>query len=115
MSNTLFNSYSVKGNLKFYKNNDENEKITISIGISANHQINENIYDDLNEFLEKLLIEDYHNEEIYTKNKEVEKAEKEEQKKRVKYAKEKEKECKANMKKNTSATNIKKQSSRSIY
>jgi len=110
MSNTLFNTYSVKGSLKFYKNNDEDEKITISIGITANHQVNENIYENLNDFLEKLLIEDYHNEEVFIKNKETEKAEKEEQKKRVKYAKEREKASKSNMKKTT-----KKQSSQSIY
>jgi len=78
MSNLLFNTYSVKGNLKFYKNEstheDQDEKITISIGISANHQIKENIYEDLSAFLEKLLIEDYINEETYQSRKAHEKA-----------------------------------------
>ncbi len=78
MSNLLFNTYSVKGNLKFYKVNceseDNEEKITVSIGISANHQIKENIYEDLSAFLEKLLIEDYMNEQTYQSRKEHEKA-----------------------------------------
>lgn len=77
MSNLLFNTYAVKGNLKFYKiepkNEDEEEKITVSIGITANHQIKANIYEDLSAFLEKLLIEDYMNEHTYQSNQEHEK------------------------------------------
>lgn len=66
MSSLVFNTYAVKGNLKFYKiepeHEDHEEKITVSIGISANHRIKADIYEDLSAFLEKLLIEDYMNE-----------------------------------------------------
>ena len=74
MSDLLFKTYSVKGNLKFYKTDNNDETITISIGINANHQIESNIYDDLNAFLEKMLIEDYINDETYQAKKAHEKA-----------------------------------------
>jgi len=74
MSELLFTTYAVKGNLKFYKTDNDEEKITVSIGISANHQIEANIYEDLSAFLEKLLIEDYMNESTYQSKKAHEKA-----------------------------------------
>jgi hypothetical protein len=60
----VFNKYGVNGKLKFFKN-DSDDKLTISIGISSNHQMNENILDDINKFLEKLLIEDYITEDMH--------------------------------------------------
>jgi len=74
MSELLFTTYAVKGNLKFYKTDNDEEKITVSIGISANHQIEDNIYEDFSAFLEKLLIEDYMNESTYQSKKAHEKA-----------------------------------------
>jgi len=74
MSELLFTTYAVKGNLKFYKTDNDEEKITVCIGISANHQIEANIYEDLSAFLEKLLIEDYMNESTYQSKKAHEKA-----------------------------------------
>lgn len=99
MSNLLFNTYAVKGNLKFYKNETENEeheeKITISIGITANHQIEQNIYEDLSAFLEKLLIEDYINEQTYQAKKEHEKILIKQEKEQAKREKQLEKQKKA--------------------
>lgn len=93
MSELLFTTYAVKGNLKFYKTDSDEEKITVSIGISANHQIEANIYEDLSAFLEKLLIEDYMNESTYQSKKAHEKAlakaEKEQEKRDKQQAKQK--------------------------
>lgn len=61
----MFDSYSVRGKLNFYKNTDDQEKVTISIGVTANHQVNQNIYEQLSDFLEKLLIDNYINEDQY--------------------------------------------------
>lgn len=91
MSNLLFNTYAVKGNLKFYKTEDMEEKITISIGITANHQIEANIYEDLSAFLEKLLIEDYMNEQTYEAKKDHEKALIKAEKEQAKHEKQQEK------------------------
>lgn len=88
---TLFNSYSVKGNLKFYKSHNTDEKLTITISINADHQVDKNIYSSLNDFLENLLIEDYINEDSYVAIKEHEKIEKQQKKKQEKYEKEQEK------------------------
>lgn len=79
MNNLLFDTYSVKGNLKFYKIETdpdalEEEKITINIGISANHQIKANIYEDVSAFLENLLLKDYMNESTHKSQKAHEKA-----------------------------------------
>jgi len=74
MSESLFTQFSVKGNLKFYKTEENEEKITVGISITANHQIKANIYEDLSAFLEKLLIADYINEQTYEANKAHEKA-----------------------------------------
>jgi hypothetical protein len=63
---------------------DEDEKITVSIGINANHKINENIYEDLSAFLEKLLIEDYMTESAYQAKKAHEKILQQAEKDRVK-------------------------------
>jgi len=106
MSNLLFNTYAVKGNLKFYKIETEGEeyedKITVSIGITANHQIKANIYEDLSAFLEKLLIEDYMNETTYQSKKAHEKvlmqAEKEQAKQEKMLQKQKLKKTKATTK-----------------
>ncbi len=120
MSNLLFNTYSVKGNLKFYKiepeNEDNEEKITVSIGISANHQIESNIYEDLSAFLEKLLIEDYMNEHSHQAKVDHEKALAHAEKKQAKYEKEQEKLRKANKTAvNKTAKKVVKKSSKSLY
>jgi hypothetical protein len=65
MSSSIFNDYSSKGCLKFYKLEDEELKLKISISISSNHQLDNNLVDSINEFLNKLLINDYENEEAY--------------------------------------------------
>ena len=62
MSN-LFTNYSVRGNLKIFKNTDSDDVITLSFGINANHQPDERIYEKINDFLEKLLIDEYHSEQ----------------------------------------------------
>ena len=104
MQNTLFDSYTVKGNLKFFKNLDESEKITVSIGVSANHQRSHDIYKKLSDFLETLLIEDYITEDQHTSNLEMKKQE-------IKQAKVREKAIKDQQKKKKMAIakNIKKQ------
>ena len=66
MSYLLFDAYAVKSNLKFYKTEDNDERITASIDITANHHIEDTI--------EKLLIEDYINEQSYQSKKGHEKA-----------------------------------------
>jgi hypothetical protein len=83
MGNAGFNSYSVKGSRKFFKNDDDGEKISLSIGINASHKVNMDIYDKLNDFLEKLLIEAYHGEEIHTAKIDHEKQEEKTEKERV--------------------------------
>jgi tRNA(Met) C34 N-acetyltransferase TmcA len=65
MSSNIFNDYSSKGSLKFYKLEDEELKLKISISISSNHQLDNNLVDSINEFLNKLLINDYENEQSY--------------------------------------------------
>ena len=91
---SLFNSYSTKGNLKFYKIKDNDEKLTISINITANHELNKNIYENVNMFLEKLLIEDYENEETYNRKVEEEKNQAKQMKAQEKYRKDQEKKAK---------------------
>ena len=95
MAESLFTQFSVMGSLKYYKTEDTDEKITVGISITANHQIKANIYEDLSAFLEKLLIEDYINEATYESNKAHEKAlikaEKEQEKHKKKMQKEKKK------------------------
>lgn len=81
MSQTLFNTFSVRRNLKFYKTENNEEKITLSIGVNANHQVSKNIYEKVNEFLEKLLIEDYISEDTYNNKKSNEKQQKDQEKK----------------------------------
>ena len=121
---SLFSTYKANGSLKFYKSDDDEQKLTISINIASNHELNSNLYDSIGEFLEKLLIGDYINEEDYIERKEIEreqkislklyeKQEKEEQKKRLKFAKEKEKERKASMKK--TAKKASKPVTKSVY
>jgi hypothetical protein len=109
----MFNSYSVKGSLKFFKNDDDGDKITLSIGINANHKVDMNIYDKLNDFLEKLLIKDYHSEEIHNAKIDHEKQEAQAEKERVKYLKVQEKEKKASMKPSSSGKKVKK--AKSLY
>jgi thiamine pyrophosphate-dependent acetolactate synthase large subunit-like protein len=87
MSASLFNQFSVKGNLKFFKNEDNGEKITIGISVSANHQVDENLYENINEFLEKLLIA----EDASNSKKESEKLQKKQEKEQAKYYKDLEK------------------------
>ena len=82
MSNLLFDAYAVKSNLKFYKTEDNDERITASIDITANHHIEDTIYQDLSAFIEKLLIEDYINEQSYQSKKAHEKALMQEEKSR---------------------------------
>jgi hypothetical protein len=60
-----FNTYSVKKKLKFYKSLDNDDVINIGITVSANHPINDDIYNKLNDFLKNLLIENYDTEEMY--------------------------------------------------
>ena len=91
MSSTLFNTFSVKGSLKFYKSANDDEKITIGISISANHQVDENIYENINEFLEKLLIEDYINEDVHNIRQDEIKLKKKQAKEQAKSLKELEK------------------------
>ena len=62
---SIFNDYSSRGCLKFYKLEDEEQKLKISISISSNHQLDNNLVDSINQFLNKLLINDYENEESY--------------------------------------------------
>jgi hypothetical protein len=105
MSNLLFNTYAVKGNLKFYKiendQEDSDEKITVSIGITANHQIEANIYEDLSAFLEKLLIKDYMNEQTYQAKKAHAKAMIKQEKEQAKREKQQEKQKKSKTTKTT--------------
>lgn len=91
MSASLFNQFSVKGSLKFFKNEDNDEKITIGISVSANHQVDQNLYENIEEFLEKLLIADYITEDTYNCKKESEKLVKKQEKEQAKYYKELEK------------------------
>lgn len=104
MSELLFNTYAVKGNLKFYKTENDEEKITVNIGINANHKINENIYEDLSAFLEKLLIEDYMNDQTYQAKKAHEKALIKQEKEQAKREKQQEKQKKAKTAKTTKST-----------
>jgi ElaB/YqjD/DUF883 family membrane-anchored ribosome-binding protein len=89
---------------------DEDEKITVSIGINANHKINENIYEDLSAFLEKLLIEDYMTESAYQAKKAHEKILQQAEKDRVKREKEREKEKKKARIESNKAKSVKKSS-----
>ena len=66
---SIFNDYSSKGCLKFYKLEDEEQKLKISISISSNHQLDNNLIDSINEFLNKLLINDYENEQSFNEKK----------------------------------------------
>ena len=95
MSELLFDSYSVKSNLKFYKTEDEDQKITVSVGITANHHIEDTIYKDLSVFIEKLLIEDYINEQTYQSKKAHEKVLMQQEKEQAKHEKQVAKEKKA--------------------
>lgn len=104
MNSTLFDSYAVKGNLKFFKNVDEDEKITVSIGVSTNHQCSQDIYQKLSDFLETLLIESYITEDQHTSNLEMKKQEIKQSKVREKAIKDQQKK-----KKMAIAKNIKKQ------
>jgi hypothetical protein len=88
---TLFTTFSVKGNLKFYKTTDEEEKVTISIGVNANHQLDNNLYEKLSDFLEQLLINDYITEDQHNSIKIHEKQEKTAEKQQLKYIKDQEK------------------------
>jgi hypothetical protein len=74
------------------------------------------IYDKLNDFLEKLLIEDYHSEEIHNAKIDHEKQEAQAEKERVKYLKVQEKEKKASMKLSGSGSGGKKvKKAKSLY
>jgi sorbitol-specific phosphotransferase system component IIBC len=114
MNELLFSNYSVKGQLKFYKNEperkDEDEKITVNISIGANHKIDENIYNDLSAFLEKLLIADYMTEQMYASKKAHEKVMLQAEKQRKKQEKENEKERKKARIANNKAKSVKKSS-----
>lgn len=94
MTTTLFDSYSVRGKIFFFKTIDCEEKITIAVGVNANHQVDKNIYEKLNEFLEKLLIDDYITEDQHNAIKLHEKQQEQAEKHQAKYIKEKEKELK---------------------
>jgi hypothetical protein len=61
----LFNNFSSKGKLNFYKIEDDQDTLTVSIGIASNHQIKESIYDNIEKFLTNLLIKDYMNEDTH--------------------------------------------------
>lgn len=91
MAASLFTQYSVKGNLKIFKNEDNDEKLTIGISVSANHQVDKNLYENIEEFLEKLLIADYINEDAYNCRKESEKLLQQQEKDQAKYYKDFEK------------------------
>ena len=55
--------------VKFYKLEDEEQRLKISISVSSNHQLDNNLVDSINEFLNKLLINDYENEQSYNEKK----------------------------------------------
>jgi hypothetical protein len=103
-----FDSYSVKKQIKFFKTIDEEDKIIISISINSNHELQKDILQQVNEFLEKLLLESYITEEQHLSNvlyqKTLEKQEKEQEKLRKKNEKLKLKQLKANTKKKTKIT-----------
>jgi hypothetical protein len=115
---TLFSSYSVKGNLKFYRNDDDEEKITLSFGINANHQPDEKLYEKISDFLEKVLIEDYCSEDSYLAKKAYEKELALTKKNQDKYIKEQEKKAlllRKQAKKTSKTAVVKKKASVSLY
>jgi hypothetical protein len=69
MSSSIFNDYSSKGCLKFYKLEDEEQKLKISISVSSNHQLDNNLIEKINEFLNKILIDNYENEDAFNEKK----------------------------------------------
>lgn len=95
---TLFNNYSAKGCLKFYSSSDNDEKLTISIGISTDHQVKQDIYKKLSDFLENLLVDDYETEEQYESKREYQKNQKKMEKAQAKYLIDQEKLSKKKMK-----------------
>ena len=61
----LFNNFSSKGKLNFYRIEDDQDTLTVSIGITSNHQIKESINESIEKFLTNLLIKDYMNEDTH--------------------------------------------------
>jgi hypothetical protein len=115
MSGSLFNQYIVKGNLKFFKNTDNDQKITIGISISTNHQLDEDLNESIEDFLEKLLIADYINEDAYNSKKEFEKLQKKQDKEHAKSFKELEKKKLKAVKTGQADKVVKKKQSVSVY
>jgi hypothetical protein len=48
LMSSIFNDYSSKGCLKFYKLQDEEQKLKISISESRNHQLDNNLIEKIN-------------------------------------------------------------------
>lgn len=95
---SLFNSYSTKGKLKFFKINNDAEEITIGISVNSNHKISENIYDNVSKYLDTLLIKDYQNEDVHNEIKEAEKEQAKAQKEQAKMMKQHEKKKQSKLK-----------------
>ena len=66
---SLFDNYSVKGTMKYFREkpdeDEDDDKLIISIGIKSNHELTKDIYLSISKFLENMLIEDYLTEEQY--------------------------------------------------
>jgi thiamine pyrophosphate-dependent acetolactate synthase large subunit-like protein len=92
---SVFNSFSTKGKLVFYRTMNDEDKITISININSNHETDKDIQNDISQFLTNLLVDNYETEASYISSREAKKQQqkyvKEQEKKRKLAKKEQEK------------------------
>lgn len=70
---SLFDNYTIRGKLKFYKINTDS-KLTICFNIGSDHKIDDTIENKITDFLNKIFLEEYETEEAHLEKEEWSKA-----------------------------------------
>ena len=65
MENQIFNKQSFYSKLNFVNIDDDDKKLNISIVLTTNHNLDEKLIQSIEQFINKLLINDYEKLELY--------------------------------------------------
>jgi len=78
---SLINNQSYKKKIVFFKNEDDEKKVIISIGLSCNHEINKSMLHSIESHVNSLFFSDYIDEQTFKNQKMAEKLQDKQEKK----------------------------------
>jgi len=77
---TLFDNQKFSKKQSFVNSKDNSKKLSFSVSIQSNHDVNKNILTEIEQYINNLLINDYLNEDEAVENKKLQKQQEKEQK-----------------------------------